>query len=236
VIKKSVHRSNILLRLYVFLIVFSLAGHALAEWRRLDPGPVAPIAASATLICSLVFLFSETFNEGAAVWLPPIAIWLVGLLCELIGLRTGWPFGPYRYTGEWKPSVLVPTIGPFPVLLPFAWVLVVCASTFSVQTLSRRTLVCIAAATLATTLDLVMEGVLAGKLQYWKWGSSGPLPGNSPLSNSISWFALSLFGALLLTAKKVSAATDAESFRRFVWNARVVYVGQLLLMLGLALA
>jgi uncharacterized membrane protein len=208
-------------RLYLFLVCFSAAGHILTNQVRLDPGFIAPLASGATLLCGLVAAHWEYWQLGKTAWMRTGAVFVGGATVELIGLKTGFPFGHYAYTGQWMPWIFFPGIGIFPLLLPFAWVLVAGSSSLS----SRWA---IGAAALAAGLDLVMEGALAGKMGYWRWQSVGPLLGHSPWSNSVSWFVLSLVAALVMR-RGVEEKLD--------WRIPLsVLAGQLVLMLCLTLA
>ncbi len=122
-----------------------------------------------------------------------LALFLVGLTVELVGLYSKFPFGEYRYTGEWQPSVQIPGGLEFPLLLPVAWVLVVGASTLILPSPCpwRRSLL---AAALATAIDFFMEPTMIHILQYWTWPGHAGL--YAPLTNAFGWFLTSLLGSL----------------------------------------
>jgi uncharacterized membrane protein len=145
-----------------------------------------------------------------------------------VGLKTGQPFGAYHYTNQWRPCLEIPSVGFYPVLLPFAWVLVVGSGALAVQNIEPTWLACLLAAALACGLDLVMEGTLAGKMNYWHWDLRGPLPGGSPWTNSIAWLILSALGARTVLTPGRAKSRPLEPI--------VVLVGQWVLMVGLGLS
>ena len=200
-------------RLYLALVVFSIFGLAFCRWTGSDPGPIRPVAAGFTLIIGVAAAFrSMQASAGARAYWGLALLVLLGTGVELTGVRTGYPFGRYAYTDRWQPVVGVPGFGPFPLLLPLAWAMIVGASTLVVVRLGRGSWPQVAyaglAAALATLIDLAMEPVMTGPLGYWHWNPpgplsgplSGPLPGGAPWLNPAGWFATSALGAAALLA------------------------------------
>jgi putative membrane protein len=83
---------------------------------------------------------------------------LLGFLSELIGVRTGWPFGVYEYTAALRPAVL-----GVPVVISMAWMVLVA---FVHQALLRggwRGWPAVAGGSAAMlAIDLVVDPVAAG--------------------------------------------------------------------------
>jgi len=84
----------------------------------------------------------------------------------------------------------------------------------------------VAGGLLAAVIDLVMEPVLTGPLDYWRWLEHGPLPGGAPMANFAGWWATGCLAGLILVAK----APQLDP-RRPRW----VIVGFLTLIVGLGL-
>lgn len=213
-------------RIYVGLAVFSITGSLLGRVAHVDPGPIAPVAAFLTLAAGAV-------ATTRSLWRAPgilLAVLVWGTAVEMLGVATGWPFGRYAYTTEWKPVVTVPGVGNFPLLLPVAWLLMVSACTYSLpERLGRnRALAVLAAGGLAAIIDLAMEPVMAGPLNYWRWESVGPLPGGAPWLNFVGWWLAASAAAVLVLARR--ATDDLKGDR---WNARVVLGTHLILTLAL---
>ena len=151
------------------------------------------------------------------------AAWAIGACAELLGIATGFPFGRYLYTDRWWPTLQFPSIGSFPVMLPFAWVLVVgcvylaCASRL-------RGWTALAAAVIATLVDQAMEPTMTSTpLRYWRWDQTGPAEaGGSPLSNAAGWFGVSLLGRVC-DAENAVPGEPAEQC--FVWFGGFVCFG-----------
>ncbi|HEX5492966.1 MAG TPA: carotenoid biosynthesis protein [Mycobacteriales bacterium] len=122
-----------------------------------------------------------------------------GLLAETVGLRTGWPFGRYRYTGG-----LGPSLAGVPVVIPLAWAMMAWPAYLAAARLTRSwrrtrpawlarvSRVAVAGWALAGwDLSLDPQMVAAG---HWRWLRPDPgLPGvpGVPLSNYLGWVAVS---------------------------------------------
>lgn len=184
-------------RLFLGLVAFSLAGSLFSRLAHLDPGPIAPVASLLTLGAGVWATFAEYVPTIRQPW-PRLALALLfGASAEVVGLATGFPFGHYAYTGAWWPTIALP-VGPFPLALPFAWLLMAGASNLSLPAL-RPLPSALFGGLLAATVDLVMEPVLAGPLGYWHWLRPGPLPGGAPIANFLGWWLTASFAGLLLT-------------------------------------
>jgi putative membrane protein len=141
--------------------------------------------------------------RGAAI---SVAIFLLGLGLEYIGVTTGFPFGRYEYTGVLAPSLP----GGMPLAIGFAWLLIVVAGFFTTTrawpgnvTEARSRVLpvqALVAAILAVGLDLLLEPVAYHIKGYWIW-----LDGNGgyygvPWANFAAWFAAALVLNLMLGA------------------------------------
>ncbi len=125
----------------------------------------------------------------------------IGLLTEAVGVRTGYPFGSYRYAGTLGPQAL-----DVPVIVPLAWVMMAypCLLLGRALARGRRARAATVALTGGFTLaawDLFLDPqmVAAG---HWTWAFPSPsLPGigGIPLTNFAGW---------LLVAVVIVAALD----------------------------
>lgn len=183
-------------RVFLSLVIFSLLGSLFTRLSGLNPGPIAPVTSVLTLACGVVATFRAYVGEGA--WVRLLFAFVLGAASELIGLATGFPFGRYAYTTEWWPTVALP-MGRFPLMLPFAWLLMAGASLFVAVRLDRvMWRAVILGGLVAAVVDLAMEPVMAGPLGYWRWLEPGPLPGGAPVANFFGWWATAaLAGAVL---------------------------------------
>lgn len=213
-----------LLRLYLGLVAFSLLGSAFSQMTGLNPGPIAPIASAATLFVGLGAAFSPWIAHGrsCAVLLPTL---LLGASSEISGVISGYPFGRYAYTDRWWPTVPLTSESRFPVLVPFAWLLVAGSAWLAAP--GKGVGKILLGASIATFVDFLMEPVMAGPLDYWRWQEHGPLPGGAPMLNSVGWFVVSCFAGAILT--RAGFQENAEK------NARIVLLAHTLMVLGLGL-
>src|SRR5580658_744218 len=91
-------------RIYVLLVIFSIAGSVICRFARLDPGAIAPIASALTLIIGVTAIFRSMADDLKLRTYGAFAsIVVLGTVVEIIGVSTGIPFGEYAYTDRWKP-------------------------------------------------------------------------------------------------------------------------------------
>lgn len=113
-----------------------------------------------------------------------------GLAIELLGSRTGLPFGEYSYSAELQPQIL-----DVPVIVPLAWLMMAYPALVLARSLSTRWAVPLAAIGL-TTWDFFLDPQMTGE-RYWVWADREPaMPGipGIPLQNYAGW----LIGTLIL--------------------------------------
>ena len=168
-------------------------------------------------------------------------------LIEIVGVRTGRPFGRYRYT-----DALQPQIAGVPVIVPLAWTaMAVPARETAHAALGARSnpiaRVVAGAASLAAW-DLFLDPQMVGE-GYWRWLTPGRYRG-IPRSNFVGWFVtgLAVMAALevvlppadpvpeLVAEYGVMAAMETVAFGSFLADARVALTGGLAMVPVAALA
>ena len=167
--------------------------------------PLVDIGSSARVtLAHLVVggLFAITFVVARSVWgsraiLASAAVVAMGFVVEVVGSRTGFPFGDYDYTTR-----LVPQIANVPVIVALAWCAMALparevAAAICGSSSSRMARIIVGAVALTfwdVFLDphMVMEG-------YWVWPDGGTFFG-IPLSNYLGWLGVS---ALLMVVLEV---------------------------------
>ena len=115
-----------------------------------------------------------------------------GLGIELLGSKTGWPFGEYAYSPDLQPQIL-----GVPLIVPLAWLMMSYPALLLARSLTTRWVIPLAAVGL-TTWDFFLDPQMVGE-GYWIWADPEPaLPGipGIPLQNYAGW----LLGTLLLMA------------------------------------
>ena len=159
------------MRLAAGYLIIALASYLAVEWMCSIPAPSRPRA-----------------------WLWAGCVLVGGFAAEVVGVRTGWPFGKYSYG-----PVLQPQVGGVPAAIGFAWVLITLSSLLLAAALRNRLpttlrntchLVPLAAVSMLC-FDLFMEPA-AVALGYWTWAAN-----EIPLSNYLTWLVLGLAFLLL---------------------------------------
>lgn len=206
--------------LYIVLVIFSVMGYAATAAFHLNAGKIGDYASLATLLAGFTaILFDVARSTGfRRALILTLGVAAIGLISELVGLRTHWPFGSYSYADTWWPTRRVSSIGNFPLLVPFAWTMVVLSAILSVFHVLQGWWAIIAAALIAAVVDLLMEWSLAVQMHYWTWASPekplGEIIPGVPLLNSVGWFAVAcvcgvfarLVGAQDLRCERTSLA------------------------------
>ncbi len=127
-----------------------------------------------------------------------LVIALAGFAAEALGVQSGVPFGRYEYT-----DVLRPQLFGVPLVMAAAWmVLVAYIKTMLASFSLSAWLETLIASVWMVAIDLVIDPLAAGELNYWRWQDSGSYYG-IPLQNFLGWFAVSfvIFGLLNMRRK-----------------------------------
>ncbi len=139
----------------------------------------------------IVLLGSKAAADVASL----LAVAAFGFVIEVIGVRSGLPFGSYNYT-----AVLQPQLFGVPIVMGFAWMVLVAAihQTLHGSGLGRWLAVLLASLWM-TAIDLLIDPLAANQLGYWHWRAAGVYYG-IPAVNFAGWFVSSLlvFGFLKL--------------------------------------
>ena len=136
-------------------------------------------------------LFSYGFRYFSTFFLITFAF---GLLVELLGSKTGWPFGTYKYDGS-----LGVAISGVPLVVPFAWIMMAHPILIAARKVSSAWVFLYGGiALMCWDLFLDPQMVSAGR---WSWklvGPSIPFAKQIPLSNAAGWLfsGLALMGLL----------------------------------------
>jgi putative membrane protein len=146
---------------------------------------------------------------------PPVAAaGAIGLAAELVGVATGRPFGPYRYSEK-----LGPRVAGVPPLAAAAWALMARPAWAIAGRLSPRTgsRVVLAAGAL-TAWDVFVDPRMA-RDGYWTWPGGGRYEG-VPLSNFGGWLATSLvvFAAWSRLDPDERTPRDGGAIALYAWS------------------
>lgn len=199
----------------------------------LTSGGTRALTTAAVIAFAAAMLLDAAATRGAVAALLLLVIaGGGGLIAEAVGIRTGFPFGSYHYTGTLGLEVL-----GVPLLVPLAWVMMAWPAWNVARRLVGRhgraaTVVVGAYALTAWDVFLDPQMVDAG---HWQWERTTPaLPGveGIPLSNFGGWLLVSLVmmmvldAALALTARTttpgdsvpVTLHVDAVPVTAYLWT------------------
>lgn len=161
-----------------------------------------------------------TIDILARAWSPPRLARTVGTILigawavEVVGVQTGWPFGYYAYS-----DALQPQLGGVPLLIPFAWLMMLPPAWAVAETILRRRperarwrshplVVAALAAAAFTAWDTFLDPQMVAH-GLWKWFTPGEYLG-IPVRNFAGWW----FAATLLT---VAGRPGALPRRPLLW-------------------
>ncbi|GAA3502763.1 carotenoid biosynthesis protein [Streptomyces prasinosporus] len=133
----------------------------------------------------------------------PLALFAVaglgGLVVEAVGVRTGFPFGAYHYTGSLGPSV-----AGVPVVVPLAWVMMAWPALEAARVLAgsrerggtpaARVRTALVGGWALASWDVFLDPQMVDA-GHWIWSDPRPaLPGveGVPLTNFAGWVAVSV--------------------------------------------
>ncbi len=140
-------------------------------------------------LAGLITLLKADRHERPAL----IAAGALGFIAEAVGVHSGFPFGRYEYTGALRPQIF-----GVPLVMFAAWMaLIAYVKAILAEFRFPPWLAAIIAGLWMTAIDLVIDPLAAGELNYWRWIDAGGYYG-VPAQNFLGWFAVSLcvFGAI----------------------------------------
>ncbi len=112
----------------------------------------------------------------------------VGMMAELIGTGTGYPFGAYSYTAFLDPKIL----DHVPFLIPLSWYAV---SALALDLATRLSLSrgqrILAAAAFMVLWDVALDPAMGAAFPVWTWEADGFYYG-MPALNWVGWYATAL--------------------------------------------
>ena len=135
---------------------------------------------------------------------------IVGIFIELIGTRTEWIFGQYRYSEDYGPKLF----RRVPVFVPLMW----CVLTYmgywvarlflapqAGQSIARQGIFIISAAFIVTLWDIVADPMVVheGGRNWWYWEKRGKFYG-VPVTNFAGWFVAAALIYILLSISAIA--------------------------------
>jgi uncharacterized membrane protein len=167
-------KRGVLAALWVIYLVF-LVGSIGSQV--ISGGTSANMLWAAPLLLALASAIAYASVPGW--WMPLSAAAGIGFVAELTGVRTGFPFGHYRYT-----EVLHPMAWGVPIVAAGAWMVLFAY-------VSQMRVHPALAALWLVAIDLVIDPLASNDLGYRQWLQDGPYYG-IPSINFAGWFAVGL--------------------------------------------
>lgn len=142
-----------------------------------DGFPVLGLLSTAALFVAGLTYAAERVG-GRRAWGMAALAFAVGLGVELLGSRTGFPFGRYSYAGAPAPTLL-----SVPLIVPLGWFALTLAA--AVLARGRAWL----AGVLLVAWDVGLEPLMTAQ-GYWRWSDPAPLWAGAPVQNFVGWWAV----------------------------------------------
>lgn len=143
------------------------------------------------LQAAVTFMFLAEAAETKSSVIFCAIILILSFAAELIGVKTGFPFGSYSYS-----DVLRPALFGVPVAISFSWftiaVNVFLISKFILFDLNKFRII-IVSSFLILAIDFLLEPFASSVNSFWIWTG-----GKIPFQNYISWFVLGFIFSFLL--------------------------------------
>jgi putative membrane protein len=141
-----------------------------------------------------------------------------GLAVEALGVATGFPFGPYAYSGALGPRLL-----GVPLVIPLAWTWMAWPAWLAAGRLVSSAPLRVPLAGLGLAAwDLFLDPQMVAE-GYWTWGDPRPaLPGvpDIPVSNYLGWLvvAVALMALLAAVGDTRRPGSDAPMHTLYLWT------------------
>jgi uncharacterized membrane protein len=170
---------NKLLLMKIVVVVFHLVG--LAGMMISEARPIFQLLTPFHLLVCTVLLLSVHKDWNLNFILFLVLSFTLGFLSEVLGVKTGFPFGNYHYS-----EVLGFQLWEVPVIIGVNWFLLVYLTGSILQGKVPYYWAALIAAILMVIIDVLIEPV-AIKLNFWQWEEA-----KIPLSNYLGWFGVAL--------------------------------------------
>lgn len=174
------HKTTLLLFIHLIIIhIVGVIGLNISSTKTIFQG-----LTSLNLLISYfcVFLYHKKFDNNFFIFF--VFSFCLGLGVEILGVKTGFPFGNYTYT-----STLGIRFLEVPLMIGVNWAVLTYCTASLVEKLSQNVIVRVFLGAIAmVSLDVLLE-FFAIKHSLWIWENTS-YPG---INNFIGWFVCSLF-------------------------------------------
>jgi len=155
---------------------------------------------------------------GKARLIKFISIALIAtIVIEIIGVKTGIPFGTYEYNLE----RLGPTVLQVPLLIPFAWFMMLYPAWLVVgDQVKAKVPAILMSALLMATWDLYLDPQMVNE-GYWTWFVAGVPSQEIPISNFVGWF---ITAVIIFTLISIFVGTPKSQVSNLVPYALMMWI------------
>ncbi len=176
--------------------------------------PLFFLSVSFSLLLAFFAILYTHQKHTKVSWMVFLLIPVLGIIVEIIGVRTGVLFGTYTYHQS-----LGVKLADVPLLIGINWMLLVYCSNAVMVKFSQKKWVIILGATLLMVLyDLILE-LAAPAMQMWSFNTPYP-----PLQNFVGWFFTSLVFQILLVFFQVDTKNN---FARILFLIQIVFLSSI---------
>lgn len=138
-----------------------------------------------------------------------VLLFTLGMLAEIIGVNTSYPFGEYYYGSNLGPKIL-----GVPYLIGCNWaILVFISASLAKKLTSKSWLQALFGAVLMLSLDIPLE-IIAPKFDFWHFSQG------VGINNFISWFLIAFLLHLLSIPFKIEGKT---SFSAHFYTSQLLF-------------
>lgn len=170
------------------------------------------------LLISGIILFVNHKKWSTKVVAGILAVAMLGLIIEVIGVQTGEVFGAYYYGN----ALGVKWLG-VPLVIALNWAMLCYCSVYTFSRwIKHWYVVPLVAALSLVFLDFIMEPV-AVELDFWIWNAT-----EIPLENFVAWFVLAVVFNKIIMLTKVEAENKIAPY---LFLTQIVFFGVLRIFL-----
>lgn len=129
------------------------------------------------IVTCLVMAFQE--RRTSSFYVYALLCFAIAFFSEVVGVKTGWPFGSYEYGATLGIKWL-----EVPLIIGANWLVLVLCSASVVRFIDNKWVASLAGAVIMLGFDYLLEPV-AIRADYWVWHTAA-----IPVQNYVSWLAL----------------------------------------------